>query len=73
MAKDQIESGELFRLSTGGNLLSIIVGSSEFKSKQKPMKQISFQTIIAGTVHGSGTVWTKNQETVFITTTKSWK
>ena len=34
MAKDQIESGELFHLSTGGNPLSIIVGSSDLKSKR---------------------------------------
>ena len=46
MDKDQIESGELSNLSTGGNPLSIIVGSSDLKSKRKPMKQISFQTIM---------------------------
>ena len=46
MAKDQIESGKLFRLSTDGNPLIIIVGSSDLKSKRKPMKQISFQTIM---------------------------
>nr|XP_047125442.1 uncharacterized protein LOC124807543 isoform X1 [Hydra vulgaris] len=44
MERENIVSGEQFVLSTGGNLLSVIV--NENKSKRKKGNQVSFQTIM---------------------------
>ena len=46
MERDNIERGEQFKLSTGGNSLNVTVGTSDIKSKRKTVNQISFQTIM---------------------------
>ena len=46
MEPENIVSGEQFKLSAGGNLLSVTVGVNEIKLKRKKVNQISFQTII---------------------------
>ena len=44
--RENIEKGEQFKLSTGGNPLFITAGISDTKTKRAPLKQISFQTIM---------------------------
>ena len=46
MKRENIEKGEQFKLSTGGNPLFITAGISDTKTKRAPLKQISFQTIM---------------------------
>lgn len=46
MEKESIEKGVPFKLSTGGNPLTITAGISDTKTKRLAMKQISFQTVM---------------------------
>ena len=45
MDKENIQKGEVFLLSTGGNKLQVQVGCSHNKSKRKSVNQISLQLV----------------------------
>ena len=45
MDKENIQKGEVFLLSTGGNKLQVQVGCSDNKSKRKSVNQISLQLV----------------------------
>ncbi|XP_065680713.1 uncharacterized protein LOC136094705 [Hydra vulgaris] len=46
MEREGIERGQSFKISTGGNPLSLTVGTKDNKSSRKSFNQISFQTVM---------------------------